>query len=214
MATLPTNRTVSSTAAEHLSDHNTIHSLWNVGTTKGDLIAAQAAQDYVRVPVGSNGQVLSADSTQASGLAWIAAASAAARSGWHVTRVAAQSIAVDTNVSVSWDTEVQDTPNNFTAPSTTLTIPTAGDGLWLVTFNVDAGATQASMQYTRLTIVAGAFTFRNFDFDDVSTPIAGSWNLSVLVPLVATNTIVCSIQHSATAATNFTGRLLSYKVGA
>ena len=37
---------------------------------KGDLIAASAADTVVRVAVGANGQILTADSTQASGLSW------------------------------------------------------------------------------------------------------------------------------------------------
>ncbi len=41
-------------------------------TTKGDLIANNGT-DNVRVPVGTNGQVLTADSTAASGVAWAAA---------------------------------------------------------------------------------------------------------------------------------------------
>lgn len=70
MATLPTNRTTSSTVTEHLNDHNTIHSLWNIATTKGDLISVTGPQTYIRVPVGTDGQALIADSTQASGLRW------------------------------------------------------------------------------------------------------------------------------------------------
>ena len=40
-------------------------------TTKGDLIAYDGT-DNVRVPVGTNGYVLTADSAQSSGLSWIA----------------------------------------------------------------------------------------------------------------------------------------------
>lgn len=46
----------------------------SVATTKGDTLAATGAAALVRVPVGSNGQVLTADSTQAAGVAWSAPA--------------------------------------------------------------------------------------------------------------------------------------------
>ena len=42
-------------------------------TTKGDLIAGTGAGAVTRLGAGTNGYILSADSTQASGLAWIAA---------------------------------------------------------------------------------------------------------------------------------------------
>jgi hypothetical protein len=42
---------------------------------KGDLIAASAADTPARLAVGANGTVLTADSTEATGLKWVAAAS-------------------------------------------------------------------------------------------------------------------------------------------
>ena len=42
---------------------------------KGDLIAATAADTVARVPVGTNGQVLTADSTAAAGVSWATASS-------------------------------------------------------------------------------------------------------------------------------------------
>lgn len=39
-------------------------------TTKGDIAAATGANAYARLAAGSNGQVLKADSTQSTGLAW------------------------------------------------------------------------------------------------------------------------------------------------
>lgn len=45
---------------------------------KGDLIAATAADTVARVAVGTNGQVLTADSAQATGIKWAAAAASSA----------------------------------------------------------------------------------------------------------------------------------------
>jgi hypothetical protein len=42
----------------------------NTATTKGDILAATAASAITRVGVGTNGQVLTADSTQAAGVKW------------------------------------------------------------------------------------------------------------------------------------------------
>ena len=43
----------------------------SVFTAKGDIVSGTGSATYVTLPVGSNGQVLSADSTAASGLSWI-----------------------------------------------------------------------------------------------------------------------------------------------
>lgn len=72
MATLPTDRDTSDSAADHASDHNTVHGLWNTLTTKGDLLTATGAQAYSRLGVGTNGHVLTADSAEATGIKWAA----------------------------------------------------------------------------------------------------------------------------------------------
>lgn len=72
MATLPTNRTSANTVAEHVSDHNTIHGLWNTLTTKGDVLGASAAQTYGRLAIGTDGQVLTADAASTLGFKWAA----------------------------------------------------------------------------------------------------------------------------------------------
>jgi len=72
MATLPTDAdsTPNYTPAQHATHHNTLHGLWNKLTTKGDLLVATAAQAYSRLAVGTNGQVLTADSTVTEGVKW------------------------------------------------------------------------------------------------------------------------------------------------
>lgn len=56
-----------------LDDPNAIQN--SIVTAKGDLIGATAASTPARLAVGTNGQVLTADSTAATGLAWATAAS-------------------------------------------------------------------------------------------------------------------------------------------
>jgi len=60
MATLPTDAdtTPNYTAANHATHHNTIHGLWNVLTTAGDILYATGAQAYARLAKGTAGQVL------------------------------------------------------------------------------------------------------------------------------------------------------------
>lgn len=53
----------------------------SIGTTKGDLLAATGAAVFSRIGVGSNGQVLTADSTQSAGVKWASPSAAGAASG-------------------------------------------------------------------------------------------------------------------------------------
>lgn len=72
MANLPTNRTVSNTPAEHVDDHNTLHAFHNLVDAKGDLIVGTAADTAGKLSVGTNGHILTADSTVAGGVKWAA----------------------------------------------------------------------------------------------------------------------------------------------
>ena len=72
MANLATDRTAENTSAEHLSDHNSAHGYINdldKLSVKGDLLFHDGAT-YVKVAVGSNDQVLTADSGESGGAKW------------------------------------------------------------------------------------------------------------------------------------------------
>ena len=90
---------------------------------KGDIIAATAADTASRLAVGSDGQVLTADSTAATGLKW-AAAGGASGPAFRVYKSANQGITASTFTKVTFDTEVFDTAGNFA--SSTFTPTTAG----------------------------------------------------------------------------------------
>lgn len=98
---------------------------------KGDLIAGTAADTFSRLAVGTNGQVLTADSTASTGLVWgqiKGYGCSLYKSG------SAQTIANNSLTAVTWETENWDT-NSFHSTSTNtsrITIPAGLGGLYQV----------------------------------------------------------------------------------
>lgn len=74
MTALPTNIISSPenyTPAEHATHHNILHAINNILNAKGDIPCATGDDTWSIVSIGTDGQVLSADSTQATGLKWV-----------------------------------------------------------------------------------------------------------------------------------------------
>lgn len=101
---------------------------------KGDLIAGTGADAFDRLAVGTNGQVLTADSTAATGLKWAAAGSAF--SGCSVYSTSSQSISNGSTTILTFDSENFDTSNYHSTSSNTgrLTVPNTGK--YLIFFKV------------------------------------------------------------------------------
>jgi hypothetical protein len=92
---------------------------------KGDLIAATADNTVSRLAIGTNGQVLTADSTEATGMKW--AAGGSSFSGALVARATQQSISNTTFTAISFETEFVDSGTYWSSGSPTrLTVPTTG----------------------------------------------------------------------------------------
>lgn len=113
-----------------------------ISTTKGDIVAATGANAVSRLGVGSNTQVLTADSTQATGMKWAAASSG-------LTRVAyAENTALNLTVTGSEQSigvDVTFTPDGsssylFVVFVPNLAIFTAGDSINLQLREDPAGA--------------------------------------------------------------------------
>jgi hypothetical protein len=102
---------------------------------KGDLIAGTAADTFSRLAVGTNGQVLTADSAEATGMKWAAAAGTPTFVGASAYNSAIQSIANDTFTARNYNTESFDTDafHDNSTNNTRFTIPTGKGGKYLIT---------------------------------------------------------------------------------
>lgn len=103
---------------------------------KGDLIAASAADTPARLAVGTNGQVLKANSAAATGLEWGSAIPTGV--GCSLYRATDQAVSNATETGISWNTELYDTNSfhdNSTNP-TRMTIPTGYGGKYLLTASI------------------------------------------------------------------------------
>jgi hypothetical protein len=100
---------------------------------KGDLITATAADTPARLAVGSNGQILTADSTTATGLKW-ATAARPSFVGCGLYKSGTQAITTSTWTSITWDTEEYDTDAFHSTSTNTsrFTVPTGLAGKYSI----------------------------------------------------------------------------------
>lgn len=127
---------------------------------KGDLIAATAADTPARLAVGTNGQLLTADSTAATGLKW-ASPAAAAFVGCSLTKSAAQSIPNATETVITFDTESFDTDAFHSTSTNTsrITIPAGKAGKYLVVAQIMSNSATAQTQGGMRKNGSGVFTY-------------------------------------------------------
>lgn len=112
-------------------------------TTKGDLYTFSTSD--ARLPVGTNGYTLVADSAETTGLKWAAPASGSTFVGCSVTNTAAQSLANNTETAIVFDSEEFDTDgfHSNVTNNTRITIPAGKGGYYnligQITFQANSG---------------------------------------------------------------------------
>ena len=113
-------------------------------TTKGDLIVGTGSGTFVRQGVGTNGQVLTADSAEADGVKWATPASASATFvGCQLEKITStQSISNATATAVTFNSEVFDTDgfHDNSTNNSRITIPTGKAGKYLLTAQISFAA--------------------------------------------------------------------------
>lgn len=148
-------------------------------TTKGDLYTY--GTDDARLPVGADGQVLTADSAQTLGVKWSAVSAASTFVGAKAKMTAATTptLTANTDTNVAWENEVYDTdafidvaganPSRFTIPSgqagkylvsgAVSLYPTGGSGLLQVRIAVNGVFTHVAATVTAAKAAFHALSF-------------------------------------------------------
>ena len=80
---------------------------------KGGLVVGTSTNNAAELAIGTNGQVLTADSTQTTGTKWATPASGATQESFAVYATAQQTLATATATKIAFDTEVVDTEGAF-----------------------------------------------------------------------------------------------------
>lgn len=175
-------------------------------SAKGTMFAASAANTPASVAVGTNGQVLTADSTASAGVKWAAASAGATGAGCYVYKNVSQSIPNATFTSVTWEVEWTDSNNIHSTTTNTdrFTVQTGQAGYYFISVNTNW---QGSAVGIRQLIFAKNGTL-NYGEPQNGTPNAGgtlSMVNSAFLNLAVGDYITVSAYQTSGGALNIEG---------
>jgi predicted carbohydrate-binding protein with CBM5 and CBM33 domain len=172
---------------------------------KADLLTATANDTPARLAVGTNGQVLTADSTAGTGLAW-ATPSAPSFVGCFLTKSVAQSTANNTLTAITFDVEELDTDGfHSTATNTSrITIPAGKGGKYLIIAQVTFGANTTGARYFKV-IKNGGADGHDIEIPTSSVSNANGFAQQSILSLVATDYIEIQAGQSSGGSLNVLG---------
>jgi hypothetical protein len=174
---------------------------------KGDLIGATAADTPARLAVGTNGQVLTADSTAATGLAWASAgASFVGCAAYRGAAQGTQSIAASTAVILTLPAEEYDT-NTFhdnTTNNSRFTIPAGKAGKYNVSIGMGYTANAGAVQQIRTYVNGAAYTSFGYNpsglIADQRYTSDNVWGYSAVITLAVADYLEFAAFHTAAGA--------------
>jgi hypothetical protein len=165
---------------------------------KADLLVGTAADTLAALTVGTNGQVLTADSTVSpTGLKWATPASGSTFSGCSLSQSSGQSISNTTQTDLTFDTETFDTDGYHSTSSNTnrITIPTGKSGYFLVTARTAFGANTSGTRINWL--IKNGSTYLSTVYVGAAVADNTSVVTSAIVSLVATDYITINAYQTS-----------------
>lgn len=115
-----------------------------------------------------------------------------------VRRTSSQTIAVATPTPISWDTEDRDVGGLITVTSTDLTIPSDGDGLYIMALEVEWAGTVTNTAFKEIWIKAAGTAYGIQRYDTYYNAVHRHTTVAV-VPLSASDVVQGCVEHGEAA---------------